>query len=462
MAEEPVSPDVHDEIQIVAALSNLSGGEISLRPEQQLLVVANAKRLHRFANHKVREQERKESTIPSQHVTNNVQDQSTRNELPISTTRSVELQPQPLVSENVKATLPIHSGGTTDRASTHVPGSSMEKAAKALIHDNAPAVAATAIALRADYPKLPKDTSKCPYCDIPLRFEAGDMRQWKKHASEDLQPYIKTKDLFAMKTLIARANLTERQQREEFNKEVNMLNRFAHLRHNHIVRLLASWTGPRNSIREHCLLFPLARYDLDLYWEKNSIEDTNIRWVAKQVLGMADALKSIHDSPSEFLQPQRQYGRHGNLTPENILWYDSSHDELGILVIADLGESAVDSAGNQSFVDIPRITPRYKAPEYDIEGGVISRASDIWSFGCVLLEFVCWCLEGQNGRQAFDSERYAPYPTGVMTDMFFDSRPTRDGTYVVLVKEAVTQVSARFDDGIVANVDPENCIPSSS
>jgi serine/threonine protein kinase len=225
-----------------------------------------------------------------------------------------------------------------------------------------------------------------------------------------------------------------------------MLNRFAGLRHDHLVRLLASWSRPRNFIREYCLLFPLARCDLDLYWEERSMSDTTIRWIAKQILGLTDALKSIHDPPSDALKPpdQRQYGRHGDLKPENILWYDSPHDPHGILVIADLGASAVNSLWSRSAVENKAIqhTPRYKPPECDLRGGKISRSYDIWTFGCILLELVCWCLEGKDGRQAFVFERFAPYPTGLQTDMFFDIKPAENRTYVVLVKEGVTKVTA--------------------
>lgn len=235
---------------------------------------------------------------------------------------------------------------------------------------------------------------------------------------------IKTKDLFAMKRLDTRAAVTERQRQRDFKQELEMLNRFAHLSHDHLVRLLASWTRPRNLVREYCLLFPLARCDLDLYMEQQSLQDTHIRWIAKQMLGMTDALRSIHDPPTDALKPadQRKYGRHGDLKPENVIWYDSSSDKYGILVIADLGASAVNSLWSRSGIENKSIqhTPRYKPPECDLEGGRISQGSD--------------------GRTAFESQRYAPYPTGCQTDMFFDIKLASEGQYVVLVKEGVTKV----------------------
>lgn len=251
-----------------------------------------------------------------------------------------------------------------------------------------------------------------------------------------------------MKKLNTSHNRTQNEQQQDFEKEVKMLNRFANLRHDHLVRLLASWSRPRSSVREYCLLFPLARCDLDLYWEQNAVSNTTIPWIAKQILGLTDALRSIHDPPYDALKPpeQRQFGRHGDLKPENILWYDSPHDENGILVIADLGASAVNSLWSRSAVENKAIqhTPRYKPPECDLQGGKISRSYDIWTFGCILLELVCWCLQGQEGREAFFWERFAPYPTGCQTDMFFDIKPAPNGKYVVLVKDGVTKVLALF------------------
>lgn len=227
-----------------------------------------------------------------------------------------------------------------------------------------------------------------------------------------------------------------------------MLKRFSGFNHDHLVTLLISWTIPQNGITDFCLLFPLARCDLDLYWAQRSVSMTTIPWVSKQLLGLTDALKSIHDPPSDVsLTPDvRRYGRHGDLKPANILWYDSQTDENGILIIADLGALALNSIWSRSAVNGRSIqhTPVYKPPECDLKGAKISRSYDIWTFGCILLELVCWCLEGNEGREAFDGARPAPYPTGVLSDMFFDIRQAPNDQFVVLVRESVTKVSCNF------------------
>lgn len=176
--------------------------------------------------------------------------------------------------------------------------------------------------------------------------------------------------------------------------------------------------------------------------------NTNVPWIAKQILGLTDALRNIHDPPSNRSKPEseRVYGRHGDLKPENILWFDSSTDQHGILVIADLGSCAVETGRSRSTVRNGEVThaPRYHPPEAYLEGGLISQAYDIWTFGCVLLEFAVWCMQGNEGRKEFLMERFAPYPTGSMSDVFYDMKPARNGTYAVSVKESVTKVGLLY------------------
>ncbi|KAH7164889.1 hypothetical protein DER46DRAFT_626640 [Fusarium sp. MPI-SDFR-AT-0072] len=65
-------------------------------------------------------------------------------------------------------------------------------------------------------------------------------------------------------------------------------------------------------------------------------------------------------------------------------------------------------------------TYTYAPPEIDIEAEFMSRSSDIWSFGCVLLEMVCWLLEGWELSEAFADARLTEDASGIMkTDSFF-------------------------------------------
>lgn len=204
------------------------------------------------------------------------------------------------------------------------------------------------------------------------------------------------------------------------------------------------------------LLFPLANCDLDQYLHLNRIMpdplthlpnlDT-LQWISQQIAGMTSALNTIHNpraGPSDYLSiKEPKYGRHGDLKPENILWYRSSTDLKGILVIADLGLAALNSILSRSNISNGKVpgTPRYRPPEYDIDGGRISRSYDIWTLGCLLLEVVCWALNGPEGRAAFVKRRTTTYVTGCRSDIFFSVELDEEGDFVMSVKKQVSQVS---------------------
>ncbi|CAO2653795.1 Nn.00g032060.m01.CDS01 [Neocucurbitaria sp. VM-36] len=251
-----------------------------------------------------------------------------------------------------------------------------------------------------------------------------------------LKPFqIILNDQFALKELLASGTA------EEFATELDALKRFFH---KHLITLLMSW---KINKRYH-LLFPLAGSNLEDYWESSSGSRGNrpldvgmLEWISKQIVGMAGALNAVHEPP-QFLQAIPKYGRHGDLKPENVLWYQSEEDPAGILVIADLGLSATHSDKSRSNIPNQGIpgTPGYRPPECDLEGGTISRSYDIWTFGCLLLELTCWALGGEENRQAFEDARESPYITGAITDIFFDVQVKEDGPgYAIMVKRQVRE-----------------------
>jgi serine/threonine protein kinase len=260
---------------------------------------------------------------------------------------------------------------------------------------------------------------------------------------------IKTDDAFALKELIKQPNMEQNQSDREFWQEVDSLKRFSGFIHPHLVTLLMTWTI-QNS---YYLLFPWADCDLDHFLNRKRVgrdpqtglmDLSMLQWISKQILGMASALNSIHNPRPGFLSTEGQkYGRHGDLKPENILWYQSDEDSQGILVIADLGLSTLNSILTRSGISNGKIpgTPRYRPPEYDIKGGHISRSYDIWTFGCLLLEIVCWALNGPEGRKAFADRRESCYVTGCVSDMFFGVERHLEGYFVMKVKDQVSQVN---------------------
>jgi serine/threonine protein kinase len=278
------------------------------------------------------------------------------------------------------------------------------------------------------------------------------------HGFCDILRPIETDQYFALKRIIKTPKAKQTNSDIDFWNEVDSLKRFSGFSHEHLVTLLMTWT-----IRDrYYLLFPLAECDLDRYWESKTIPEDpynqlldieTLEWLLEQVHGMTDALDKIHNPSWNTLSPQDQFGRHGDLKPENVLWYRSTAHAKGIFVIADLGLAKLNSVLSRSAAPNSEVhaTPRYRPPEYDLKGAKISRSYDIWTFGCLLLELVCWALGKSEAREQFAKARMSPYVTGSCSDIFFDvKRKTKDadnterGGFVILVKEQVTKQIARL------------------
>ncbi|CAN9308974.1 unnamed protein product [Alternaria alternata] len=219
------------------------------------------------------------------------------------------------------------------------------------------------------------------------------------HTFRDVLPSVDTTKWFALKRLKPRERGDLSKQALGFKKEVDALQRLHDRPNQHIVTLLATWAIEASVHDRYCLLFPWAEGDLKSYWKHQrypcdgtKMDLDAIRWVTKQILGMAGALKTIH-SPgyNNSLEPKQKYGRHGDIKAENILWYPpSAPNEKGTLVIADLGLTEFNSTQSRSNVPGEGLsaTPGYRPPECDLKGGTVSRAFDIWTYGCLLLEMI--------------------------------------------------------------------------
>jgi serine/threonine protein kinase len=89
--------------------------------------------------------------------------------------------------------------------------------------------------------------------------------------------------------------------------------------------------------------------------------------------------------------------RHGDLKLENILNFSEGDSSLGTLKIADMGlaKRHVVATQERDVLTSTRYgTVRYEAPETAINIHSQSRLYDIWSMGCITLEFVIWNLYG--------------------------------------------------------------------
>jgi hypothetical protein len=296
--------------------------------------------------------------------------------------------------------------------------------------------------------------------------------------------------------------------RKAFRKEVNILKKFSGERgHPHVVSLLATY----EQFKKYHLMFYRADGNLFQFWQQikcqPQVKHTSILWLAKQCAGIADGLSKLHkrltfgntsriDTEDDLTRkstserharivtppPQRerydvpprgeneqpnsptwasfahrrtsqlpqveQYGRHGDINPGNLLWYDDPHGEPstlnGTLKIADFGQAELNSQFSKSGKRSVANTMTYRPPECDLQPKIIRQSYDIWCLGCVYLEFVTWILGGQALLKMFGRKRMSPdvFLSNNKSDTFFQHVRNEDNGHAeVMIKPAVTKVS---------------------
>lgn len=194
-----------------------------------------------------------------------------------------------------------------------------------------------------------------------------------------------------------------------------------------------------------------------------------ICWLAEQCHGLAEGLGGIHnakmsiDELQQYLKPlpiangrddeEKDFGRHGDIKPANILWFRNEDNKWGhgVLKITDFGLTAFHrEQTTRVFRDgVAGVTLTYMAPEYDLNRHV-SRSYDIWSLGCVYLEFVTWAVMDGNAvcefRQGRENE------TDMRENLEFDTfyglqqvkRQKKTQQARAEVKKCVLKVSSQF------------------
>ncbi|RSL93552.1 hypothetical protein CEP52_013205 [Fusarium oligoseptatum] len=228
---------------------------------------------------------------------------------------------------------------------------------------------------------------------------------------------------------------------EKYKSEFNMLATFSKTEDPHLVPLRAAYR-----LRNACyFIFDWADTDLSRYWTftepRPPFNKDTVIWVAKQCYGLANGLQTIHRYGSieqstyqssatdayETVPGRKLYGRHGDIKPQNILLFKDPEDPdgRGILRICDFGQAELHSAhsrSNRPNTDVA-ISLFYRPPECDIKGGTISRSYDIWTIGCLYLEFVAWMLGGWSLVTIFARQRAGPdipWAPQLREHLFFD------------------------------------------
>lgn len=157
--------------------------------------------------------------------------------------------------------------------------------------------------------------------------------------------------------------------------------------------------------------------------------------------------KSPEVSPNPEVIELEQFGRHGDITPGNILWYgtqlESAGTLSGTLKIADFGQAELNSKHSRTRERSVANTLTYRPPECDVQPNLIRQSYDIWCLGCVYLEFVTWMLGGASLLLQFSRLRNTPdrYMNNEKTDTFFEFVESSDSNPEVQVKSRVIEVN---------------------
>ncbi|GAP93416.2 putative serine threonine protein kinase [Rosellinia necatrix] len=122
-------------------------------------------------------------------------------------------------------------------------------------------------------------------------------------------------------------------------------------------------------------------------------DSATIDWALSQIQGLAEGINKLHGINTP----------HGDIKPENILIF-AVDGKIGRLVIADVGLAKFHAEYTRKRFS-PTTTNHgsriYSPPEALDKNAIFSRKYDVWSFGCVLLEFLVWLVHGKKGHRTF-------------------------------------------------------------
>ncbi|KAK1722436.1 kinase-like domain-containing protein [Colletotrichum acutatum] len=213
---------------------------------------------------------------------------------------------------------------------------------------------------------------------------------------------------FEAQTSSLKIAIKEFRHKEDFKQERSNLSALRTLPNTkHIAQSLAAYSqGNRDYI-----ISPWAEGgDLDNFWQTSHKGVTRTSklalWSLDQMLGLANALYALHEELGDAVNC-----RHGDLKPGNILHFtvDKEQGDFGILKITDFGISRIHQEATFDRLNKPTITgatsPSYEAPEAVASQAARSRKYDIWSIGCIFLEFVIWLAQDWDAVQSFANAR---------------------------------------------------------
>ncbi|KAF4337520.1 hypothetical protein FBEOM_8618 [Fusarium beomiforme] len=224
-----------------------------------------------------------------------------------------------------------------------------------------------------------------------------------------------------------------------FDQERAALARFSHPNpgHENLIQLLFSYELGSKRF----LIFPCAEGDLEDYWRDHSCEPSSpdqLTWMIQQCHGLASGLAKVHHHSSWPLHTRhhksQNQGRHGDIKPKNILFFNDTIDSGGRLVVADFTLMRFHSPDTvYTRIKDVNYSQTYRPPEKAaLDGSQVTQKYDIWTLGCVFLEFITWHLLGFNAVRSREPtnenerERGFVAPDGQEREDFYTSRQQDD------------------------------------
>ncbi|KAK7427793.1 hypothetical protein QQZ08_005731 [Neonectria magnoliae] len=227
--------------------------------------------------------------------------------------------------------------------------------------------------------------------------------------------------------------IKEIHRKEDFIREKDNLDIIQSLQNKHLIPLLASCE--RGSA--YYLLFPWANGGtLRDFWEDHDSKHRTpdlVRWALEQILGLVDGIHALHNSSI----------RHGDIKPQNILVFKESKEaNSATLVLADVGISKFHKEATdlrKSATITAESTISYEAPEADDDrqkNKPRPRRYDMWSAGCMFLEFTVWLAYNCRAVNGFHKRRKTQNDP-VSPGNFFSREPKQSAEIHPAVTEAI-------------------------
>ena len=212
---------------------------------------------------------------------------------------------------------------------------------------------------------------------------------------------------------------------DDWAKELYNLSLLSELHHPNMVELLCSYTHNK----KHNLVFRLIEHGTmhSLFEKPRPAGLSSDEAFFHSIAQLASAICAVHTFTIKRLD-LKVIGCHHDLKPKNILFSGKT------FILSDFGLSRFGDASETSKEEFKVGQGFYLAPECvdlenDYEKGIISRPSDIWSFGCIIAEVLTYLLRGPGSTNEFKVVRRVKI--GVETTYTFHAGREQENINVV-------------------------------